>query len=61
MAKLMNFDAETLSSSLKDTQPRPRVGVKSCSFGSVTPSLFIFQLQFFLKSLLCTTANYFNC
>ena len=44
MAKLMNFDAETLSSSLEDTPPRPRVGVKFCTFGSVASTFFTFQL-----------------
>ena len=44
MAKLMNFDAETLISRLEDTAPRPRVGIKFCTFGSVAPIFFTFQL-----------------
>ena len=45
MTKLVNFDAETLSSSLEGTQPRPRVGVMLCTFGSVSPSFFTFQFR----------------
>ena len=52
MAKLMNFDAETLSSSLEDTRPRPRVGVKFCTFGSVAQTFFPFQPQFFLQTFI---------
>ena len=49
MVKLVNFDAGTLSSSLEGNQPRPRVGIR-CSFGSLAPSFFTFQIHFFHKT-----------
>ena len=60
MPKLVIFDAETLSTSLEESQPRPQVGVGAHTFGSLSPSFFTFKLQIFYKTLHCTTTSYKN-
>ena len=51
MAKLMNFDAETLSSSLEDTRPRPRVGVKFLHFWLSSSNIFHFSAAIFFTNI----------
>ena len=60
MTKLVNFDAETLNSSLEGTHPCPKWVLCLALLAQYLHYSSLFSCNFFQKSLLCTTANCSN-